>query len=184
MAPARGASRALQRGRLIVGVRADYAPWGMVDPGTEGLIGLEPNLARDLADRLDVDLELVAVTSANRLQRLDSGVVDVVIATTGDTEERRGIADLIQPHYYSSGVALFARPESVFTDWAQLRGRSVCLTRGPISIARWRSGISSTARSFPPTARRFWRWRMAAASAGRSATLPSRSSNAAATIPA
>ena len=43
----------LQRGRLIVGVKVDYPPWGMVAPdGT--IVGLEPDLARDAADGLGV----------------------------------------------------------------------------------------------------------------------------------
>lgn len=121
--------RVLQRGTLIVGVKNDYPPWGMLD-ADGGIVGLEPDLARDLADRIGVDLELVAVSAANRLQLLDQGRIDVTIATMGDTEERRGIADLIQPHYYNSGVTLLTSGSIVFTKWGQLRGRPVCLTEG------------------------------------------------------
>jgi polar amino acid transport system substrate-binding protein len=118
-----------QRGRLIVGVKTDYPPWGMVAPDG-GIVGLEPDLARDLAERLGLPLELVPVTSANRLPRVVQGNVDVVIATLGDTMERRDLADLIQPHYYASGVNLLARAEAPYRDWSELRGRPVCLTEG------------------------------------------------------
>jgi polar amino acid transport system substrate-binding protein len=121
--------RILQRGRLIVGVKDDYAPWGVRDAQGR-IVGLEIDLAADIARRLGVDLELMAVSAANRLPRVQQGMVDLVIATMGDTEERRQIADLIQPQYYSSGVALLARPDFLFTDWGQLRGRPVCLTTG------------------------------------------------------
>jgi polar amino acid transport system substrate-binding protein len=118
-----------QRGRLIVGVKTDYPPWGTVAPdGT--IVGLEPDLARDLAGRLGLPLELVPVTSANRLPRVVQGSVDVVIATLGDTMERRDLADLIQPHYYASGVNLLARADAPYRDWSELRGRPVCLTEG------------------------------------------------------
>ncbi|MGY6633400.1 MAG: transporter substrate-binding domain-containing protein [Alkalilacustris sp.] len=121
--------RILQRGRLIVGVKDDYPPWGMRDP--EGrIVGLEIDLAADVAARLGVGLQLVPVSATNRLTRLEQGVVDLVIATMGDTEERRQMSDLIQPHYYASGVALLARPDLPYTDWGQLRGRPVCLTGG------------------------------------------------------
>lgn len=122
-------ARILQRGKLIVGVKDDYPPWGMRDEAGD-ITGLEIDLAEDLARRLDVSLELIAVSAANRLPRLEQGVVDLVIATMGDTTERRQISDMIQPHYYSSGVALFVRPGFPYTDWGQLRGRSVCLTQG------------------------------------------------------
>ncbi|MFZ9407676.1 MAG: ABC transporter permease subunit, partial [Burkholderiaceae bacterium] len=69
-------------------------------------------------------------TSANRLQRLEDGSVDLVIATLGDTEERRRIATLIEPNYYASGVTLFVRPDSPVQDWSDLRGKTVCATQG------------------------------------------------------
>jgi polar amino acid transport system substrate-binding protein len=121
--------RILERGRLIVGVKTDYPPWGMVAPDG-AIVGLEPDLARDLADRLGVGLELVPVTGANRLQRLAQGQVDLVIATMGDTAERRSMADLILPHYYASGVSLLARADARFHDWEELAGRPVCLAEG------------------------------------------------------
>ncbi len=121
--------RILQRGRLIVGVKDDYPPWGMRD-AAGNIVGLEIDLAADLAARLGVELQMIPVSAANRLPRLEQGVVDLVIATLGDTEERRQISDLIQPHYYASGVVLFGRPDLPYTDWGQLRGRPVCLTGG------------------------------------------------------
>jgi polar amino acid transport system substrate-binding protein len=119
----------LQRQRLIVGVKSDYPPWGMVAPDGS-VVGLEPDLAKDVADRLGIALELVPVTTTNRLQRLEQGAVDLVIATLGDTRERQQISELVQPHYYASGVNLLAPAGSPFQDWGQLRGRPVCLTEG------------------------------------------------------
>ena len=121
--------RILERGRLIVGVKTDYPPWGMVAPDGS-IVGLEPDLARDAAERLGVALELVPVTAGNRLQRLDQGQVDLVIATLGDTAERRSMAGLVQPNYYASGVSLLARNGSPFHAWGHLRGRPVCLNEG------------------------------------------------------
>ena len=87
-APGGRLQRIEERGRLIVGVKADYPPWGMVAPDGS-IVGLEADLARDAAERLGVELELVPVTAGNRLQRLEQGQVDLVIATLGDTAERR-----------------------------------------------------------------------------------------------
>lgn len=117
------------RGRLIVGVKTDYAPWGMFGDDGE-IVGLEPDLARDLARRLSVELQLESVSTANRQQRLEGGRVDIIIATMGDTEVRRELSDLLQPHYFSSGVRLLADENLAFTSWGQLRGRTVCLVDG------------------------------------------------------
>ncbi|MFN2359478.1 MAG: ABC transporter permease subunit [Marinobacter sp.] len=121
--------RIQDRGTLVVGVKGDYPPWGMVDDQGE-LVGLEPDLAEHLAERMGVELELKAVTSSNRLQRLDQGLVDVVIATLGDTAVRRKKADLVAPSYYSSGVRLLTRQDFPYSDWGEMRGRPVCLTEG------------------------------------------------------
>ncbi len=118
-----------QRGALIVGVKTDYAPFGMLTAaGTPE--GFEHDLAADVAKRLGVTLTKVSVTGANRLQRLEEGVVDVVIATTGDTVERRKIATMVEPNYYASGVTLFMRPDQSIADWAATRGQKICATQG------------------------------------------------------
>jgi polar amino acid transport system substrate-binding protein len=118
-----------QRGVLVVAVKADYPPFGMLsrDAVQEGF---EHDLAADLAGRLGVRLRTVGVTGTNRLQVLDEGRADVTIATLGDTSERRQIATLIEPDYYSSGVTLMTRPDSTLKTWAEIRGETVCATQG------------------------------------------------------
>jgi len=117
------------RGMLVVGVKTEYPPFGMLD--AEGrIVGFEPDLAADLARRLKVELRLVGVTTANRLQKLGDGSVDVLIATLGDTDKRREIATLVEPDYYASGVNLMMRASEKIADWSELRGRTVCTTQG------------------------------------------------------
>jgi polar amino acid transport system substrate-binding protein len=118
----------MERGRLVVGVKTDYPPWG-VRLADGSIAGLEIDLARDLAERLGVGLELVPVSASNRIDRVNGGQVDVVIATAGDTAERRLQADLIQPNYYSSGVVVYGRRDGGVRDWADLRGAEICLNR-------------------------------------------------------
>ncbi|HPE71733.1 MAG TPA: transporter substrate-binding domain-containing protein [Candidatus Competibacter sp.] len=118
-----------KRGVLIVGVKSDYPPFGMLDANGR-LIGFEPDLAAELAHRLGVRLQLVAVSSTNRLQKLEEGAIDVVIATLGDTPQRRRIATLIEPNYYASGVTVVAPPGNRLSSWADLRGKKVCATQG------------------------------------------------------
>jgi polar amino acid transport system substrate-binding protein len=129
------------RGKIIVGVKADYPPWGMYNADGSKLIGLEIDLAKDLASRLGVEVELVPVSSQNRLQKVEDGSIDLVIATMGDTDARREQSGLVLPNYYSSGVALLSKDDIIFTDWNQLKGREICLTRGayfnPVLIERY-----------------------------------------------
>lgn len=123
-------SRILEKNELVIGVKSDYPPWGMYSEDGSELIGLEIDLAKDLAKSLGVDLTLIPVNSRNRLQKVEEGAVDVVIATMGDSDSRREQSGLLLPHYYSSGVALLSREDIIFESWAQLVGRELCLTSG------------------------------------------------------
>jgi polar amino acid transport system substrate-binding protein len=118
-----------QRGTLVVGVKTDYPPFGQLN--VAGVPeGFEHDLAEDLAKRLGVKLVKQGVTGANRLQKLEEGSIDLVLATTGDTAERRKIATMIEPNYYASGVTLFMAPDQNITDWSETRGKKVCATQG------------------------------------------------------
>ena len=92
----------ISRGELVVGVKADYPPWGQYNSDGTQLVGLEVDLAKDLAKRLGVDLRLVPVNSRNRLTKVEDGSVDLIIATMGDTSKRREQSGLLLPNYYSS----------------------------------------------------------------------------------
>lgn len=116
-------------GVLIVGVKTDYPPFGMLGNDASHQ-GFEDDLAADLARRLGVSLTTISVTATNRLQVLDEGRADVTIATLGDTAERRKIAALIEPDYYASGATLMTRADSTIETWADVRGATVCATQG------------------------------------------------------
>ncbi len=77
-----------QRGTLIVGVKADYPPFGFRSPSGE-IVGIEPALAADVAKSLGVKLELVPVVASNRMQFLQQGKIDLIIATMNGTQGSR-----------------------------------------------------------------------------------------------
>jgi polar amino acid transport system substrate-binding protein len=116
-----------KRGKLIVGVKADYAPYGFLDSSGK-IVGLEPDLAQDVADTLGVQLELVPVVSSNRMQFLEQGKIDVMIATMTDTAERRGVVQIVDPNYYSSGTNILTKGN--FARWEDLEGAPVCGIQG------------------------------------------------------
>lgn len=118
-----------KRGTLVVGTKADYRPYGYRDPSGK-IVGIEPDLAADVAKRLGVKLELVPVVASNRMQFLGQGKIDLMIATMTDTPERRKIVDIVQPDYYASGTNVLAPKSAHLTDWGQLKGKPVCLIQG------------------------------------------------------
>jgi polar amino acid transport system substrate-binding protein len=117
------------RGTLVVGVKADYKPFGFRDP-SGAIIGLEPDLAADVAKKLGVKLELVPVVSANRMEFLKQGKIDLMIATMSDTPERRRIVQVIEPLYYADFVNVLLRKGAPVKSWDDLKGKKICGTTG------------------------------------------------------
>jgi polar amino acid transport system substrate-binding protein len=118
-----------KRGTLIVGVKADYKPFGFREP-SGGIIGLEPDLAADVAKKLGVKLELVPVVSANRMEFLNQGKIDLMIATMSDKPDRRKVVQVIEPLYYSDAVNILLKKDAPVKSWADLKGKKLCGTTG------------------------------------------------------
>lgn len=117
------------KGVLVVGVKADYRPWGFIDP-SGAIVGMEIDMAREIADKLGVRLEMVPVTTANRIEFLRQGRIDLILATMSDTPARRQASTVIDPPYYAGGTNILARKSLNFQRWQELRGRRVCALQG------------------------------------------------------
>jgi len=120
--------KVLERGKLVVGVKADYKPWGFRD-SSGNLVGMEIDMAQDVADTLGVELELVPVQSSNRMQFLEQGKIDLMIATMSDRSDRRKVVGIVEPNYYTSGTNVLARA-GVINVWEDLRDKPVCGKQG------------------------------------------------------
>jgi len=120
--------KVLDRGKLVVGVKADYKPWGFRDSSGK-LVGMEIDMAQDVADALGVSLELVPVQSSNRMQFLQQGKIDLMIATMSDKANRRKVVGIPQPNYYTSGTNVLAK-KGVVGSWSDLKGKPVCGKQG------------------------------------------------------
>ena len=117
------------RGKLIVGCKNDYRPYGFLDPSGQ-IVGLEIDLAKEVADRIGVGLELVPVIAANRMEFLNQGRIDMILATMGDTPDRRKVIGMIEPDYYAGATNVLAPKSAGLKSWEQLRGRKVCAVQG------------------------------------------------------
>src|ERR1051326_6826638 len=118
-----------QRGVLVVGSKADYKPFGFRDP-SGAIVGFEPDIAKLVADKLGVKLELEPVVSSNRMQFLQQGKIDLMIATMNDKPARRQIAGITEPLYYASGVNVLANKKAGIKTWEQLKDQKVCAIQG------------------------------------------------------
>jgi len=120
--------KVLERGTLVVGVKADYKPWGFRDSSGK-LVGMEIDMAHDVANALGVKLEMVPVQSSNRMQFLQQGKIDLMIATMSDKANRRKVVGVPDPNYYTSGTNVLAKKGAV-KSWTDLKGKPVCGKQG------------------------------------------------------
>jgi len=121
--------KVMDRGKLVVGVKADYKPWGFRNESGQ-LVGMEVDMAKATAKIMGVGIELVPVQSSNRMQFLEQGKIDLMIATMSDRADRRKIVGIVQPNYYTSGTNVLAPKALHLKSWEDLRGKPVCGKQG------------------------------------------------------
>lgn len=121
------------KGKLLIGVKTDFPPFGYVDSAGKNL-GFDVDLARALAQRLFDDenkVELVTVTSGNRIPFLYSEWIDFIIATMTVTDERRQVLEFSEP-YFLSGSLLLVPKASTIRGLEDLAGKKVAVIEGAI----------------------------------------------------
>jgi len=118
------------RGKMIVGVKADYPPFGFLDGDRN--VGLEIDLlhdiAKDLLGKPDA-IEFVPVVSANRFQFLNTNKVDFLFSTVTVTEQRKTVVDFSSP-YMKSGWQILVKRSSSIGEARDLKGKTVVVVPG------------------------------------------------------
>ncbi len=139
-------NKVMERGKIVIGVKADYKPWGYRD-SDGNLVGMEIDMAMDVAKAMGVDVELVPVQSSNRMQFLEQGKIDMMIATMSDRTDRREIVGIPGPNYYTSGTNVMAPKALGFSKWEDLSGKPVCGKQGAFynQIVEERYGVEIVA---------------------------------------
>jgi polar amino acid transport system substrate-binding protein len=117
-------------GKIRIAVPQDFPPFGSVGTDMQPR-GYDIDMAALVAEKLGVELELVPVTSANRIPYLQTNKVDLVISSMGKNAERDAVIDFSEPYApFYNGV--FAPADVAIAGAADLSGKVVGVTRGSI----------------------------------------------------
>src|SRR5699024_9299005 len=114
-------------GVLRVGMEANYAPFNWSQPNDEnGAVeisnskgeyanGYDVAIAKIIADKLDLKLEIVKSEWDGLPVSLTSGKTDVIIAGMSPTEERKKMVDFTD-NYYTSDLVIVVQKDGEFSD--------------------------------------------------------------------
>jgi polar amino acid transport system substrate-binding protein len=115
---------------INIAIPTDFPPYGYVGTDLKPQ-GLDIDMANYIGAKLGVKVELVPVTSANRIPYLQTKKADLVISTLGKNAEREKVIDFTAA-YSPFFQAVFAPKNVAVKGAADLAGKSVAVTRGAI----------------------------------------------------
>jgi polar amino acid transport system substrate-binding protein len=116
-----------QAGTVRVGVLVDFPPFGIMNERNEP-DGLDIDVAKALAEKMGVDIEIVPVTGPNRIPYLQTGQIDMVIASLAITAERSEQVLFSDPYSAIQSV-LYARSDLDIADYGDLGGLRIGVAR-------------------------------------------------------
>jgi polar amino acid transport system substrate-binding protein len=119
-----------QRHALVVGVLLSGGPFGGIDPATQKPRGFNVDLAQELGRQLGAEVQLVPVLPANRVQFLQQGKVDLLIANMEWTAERGEILGFVPTPFYRVGGTAAVLKDSKISRWEDLKNQPVCTSQG------------------------------------------------------
>lgn len=121
-----------ERGAISIGIKNDYRPFGYLDENSE-VTGFEIVLARYVAEQIvgpEGKVELVPVVASNRIELLNAGRIDLILATLGVNENRAKVIDFTEEFYNMAGMILMTPKESTLTSWEEVNGETLCGIQG------------------------------------------------------
>ena len=124
----------LMKAKLIkIAIPTDFPPYGSVGTDLKPQ-GLDIDMAQYIATKLGVAIELVPVTTANRIPYLQTKKVDLVISTLGKNPEREKVIDFTAA-YSPFFIAVFGPKSLSVKAPADMAGKSISVTRGSVDDA-------------------------------------------------
>ncbi len=107
-----------ESGTINIGVFSDKNPFGYVDENGD-YQGYDVYFANRIGEDLGVDIEFVSTEAANRVEYLETGKVDIILANFTVTEERAEKVDFALP-YMNVALGVVSPASRVITDLSEI----------------------------------------------------------------
>ena len=108
-----------ESGTINIGVFSDKSPFGFVDENGE-YQGYDIELAKQIGEDLGVKVNYVSTEAANRVEYLETGKVDIILANFTVTDERAEKVDFASP-YMNVSLGVVSPEKRVIKDVKELK---------------------------------------------------------------
>jgi polar amino acid transport system substrate-binding protein len=115
-------------GKIKIAVFGDLPPYGWINKSGKR-VGYDLALARKIAKDLGVKPEFTQVNANGRVDALNAGKVDLVLANFTETPQRKSVVDFAKP-YMKVSVGVVSPRNAAITKVSQLSSKSVIVTKG------------------------------------------------------
>ena len=115
---------------IKIAIPTDFPPYGFVTTDLKPQ-GLDIEMANYIAAKLGVKVELLPVTTSNRIPYLQTRKADLVISTLGKNPEREKVIDFTIA-YSPFFIAVFGPRTVAVKAPADMTGKSISVTRGSV----------------------------------------------------
>ncbi len=119
-----------KRGKLIVGTSADFPPFEFVDEKTNGIVGFDIDIAKAIAEKLGVQLEVKDIKFDALIPALQNGEIDMIIAGMTITEERAKVVDFSEPYFEADQAVLVKADNEEIKSADDLAGKKIGVQSG------------------------------------------------------
>ncbi|MDI6619628.1 MAG: transporter substrate-binding domain-containing protein [Clostridiales bacterium] len=122
-----------QAGKIIVGTESTFPPYESIDPKDgKTVIGFDMDIAKAVADKLGVKLEIKDMKFDGLIGALSTGMLDFVAAGMSVTDERKQNADF-SDIYYKGGQILVVSEKNNINSASDMSGKKIGAQLGTIS---------------------------------------------------
>ena len=131
-----------KRGEVVIGIKTDTYPFGFKDKNGK-YIGYDIDLANMIGQEIfqkKGKVKFVPVTASDRMMKLFSEDVDMIVATMSVTPSRLQIMDFSDP-YYIAGQAVLVKKGSKIKGLRDLNGKKAIIVFGTSSESSLRAAV-------------------------------------------
>jgi polar amino acid transport system substrate-binding protein len=121
--------KVIAQNKIHIGVMLNVPPFGMKSLSGEPE-GFDVDVAKIVAQKLGVELEIVDTTSVDRIPNLRSGKVDLIIGSFTGTAERAKVVSFSEPYVTARVMAIAIKADGDVKTADDLAKRRIAVTKG------------------------------------------------------